>query len=72
MPLELSIYLCVGVLLMLAVLMLDWFCCDQITGDTVGMGLLTLFLWPLVLVVLIAISIVDLLDSNFVIARRKK
>lgn len=72
MPLELSIYLCVGVLLMMAVFMLDWFCCDQITGDTVSMGLLMLFLWPLALVVLIVSHTVDLFDSDFVIARRKK
>lgn len=72
MPFELVIYLCIGMVLMIGVFAMDWFCNDQITGNTISMGLLMTLFWPLGLVCLIGAGLAIICDGNFVIVRRKK
>ncbi|WP_229359576.1 hypothetical protein [Staphylococcus haemolyticus] len=72
MPIELVIYLCIGILAMVVVLALEWFCCDKITGSSVGIGLMMILFWPLGVVCLVGGGLAALCDEDFVIVRRKK
>lgn len=72
MPFELVMYLCVGMVVMVGVFAMDWFCTDQITGETVCLGLLMVLFWPFGLICLMCVGISTIFDGDFVIARRKK
>ncbi|ADP02557.1 hypothetical membrane protein [Salmonella phage PVPSE1] len=72
MPIELVIYLCIGILAMLTILALDWFCMDKISSSSVGIGLLMIVFWPLGLFCLVGGTIAAIFEEDFVIARRKK
>lgn len=72
MPIQLVIYLCVGILAMLIILALEWFCTDKLTSSSIGIGLLMIVFWPLGLFCLVGGAIIAFFEEDFVIARRKK
>lgn len=47
MPIELVIYLCIGIICMAGVIVLEWFLDDKISGAGIGTGFLVIFVWPI-------------------------
>lgn len=72
MTIELVIYLCIGILCMVAVIAADWFLADRLSGQGIGIGLLAIVFWPLFGICLIGGLIAALFEEDFVIARRKR
>lgn len=72
MPFEFVVYLCIGILCMIAVIAGDWFLADRLSGQGIGIGLLAVLLWPIFGICLIGGLIAALFEEDFVIARRKR
>lgn len=72
MTIELVIYLCIGIVCMMAVIAGDWFLADRLSGQGIGIGLLAIIFWPFFGICLIGGLIAALFEEDFVIARRKK
>lgn len=72
MPIELVIFLCVGILMMVGMFSYEWFYEDRLTGPTIGLGLLMILLWPVGLLIWVCVAICEICGDDFVIKRRKK